>query len=295
MKIIIKLLFLLIGFQSIALANEGDEPLFLVYGLKGRASMLKNGTKTLLKIGDKILTENDIEVAKGATLSLICKQYSKIDLISGKYTGASLSAKCEKEKSSFSANYFHYIWEQMSHHHEYADKNPKKFMKNTGAVSRGTEEVRFELKLDSLIVDEKVFQISFQSHSNPVMLTLSHLNSESVVKRFKVSKKVVLDSIVNQVGAGEYNWFFCNPTTGKCDPKKYLHVLTKDAYSAKVNQVIMQLKSQITTESEGQIAFMKAFTLEENNLLNEAKKYYQLAQKYEPNNPSYKIALARYD
>lgn len=288
------LVFLLLSFACLDAAAQ--QPSFVVYYTKGISG--KVGTTGALKKGDKLFGKDVINVNPGAQVILICSNYQTVKLTAkGKYTVTALSKQCEGNKTSFTSNYFNYIWDELTATH--GGDDPSHYMKNSGAVSRGCNTVETKLLLDTVILP--VYKAGAESGAFPVWFIttfekpfLSRFSGpeegDSMWQTPLVKNQFRMDVLTKQMKQpGLYYWQVTGESEKGCEPN-VIQIRSEAAYRS----AIARLLAGLPVASPAETAYMKAFILEENYFTGEAFKYYEQAYKLEPTNEKYKLARARF-
>jgi hypothetical protein len=265
---------------------------FVVYFTKGKISKTGSRSKTLQK-GDRLVSADVLQVPDNAELVLICKNYNTVKIkTKGRYTVQNLLTKCSQQPTSFTSSYFHYIWDELTHVHGSPEKDPMKYMRNTGAVSRGCAMVQTSVPVDTVHYAAGNLPIYFKTaHKRP------HVNIYNDVQEGVLLVKETLSNDPIQMELlmpklkeeGEYYWQITDADGTSCE-RNYLRFWNGSEYQAAVNQL---LNSVIATQP-AETAYMKGYLLEEKHFLAEAFTYYQLAVKLDPKNTIYKKTLSRF-
>ncbi|ANE53036.1 hypothetical protein [Flavisolibacter tropicus] len=265
---------------------------FIVYFTKGKVLKTVNGSKALQK-GDRLGRADVLQVPDKAEVVLICKSYNTVRIkAKGRYTVQSLLSQCNQAKTSFSSSYFHYIWDELTHVHGSPEKDPLKYMHNTGAVSRGCAMVQTSLPVDTVHYVSGQLPIYFKTaHRRPHVSVYNDIQEGALlVKETLGNDPIQMDWLMTKLkGEGEYYWQITDADGTSCE-RNYLRVWNGREYQAAVAQL---LASVITTEP-AETAYMKGYLLEEKHFLAEAFKYYQQAAKLNSNNTIYKKTLLRF-
>lgn len=286
MKSITVLTFLLLSFFA-----QAQEVSFVVYHSQGRSTL--NGKPISLKKGDKLRTSDVITVGKGAKLVLICKNFNAIQLTaSGRFPVTSLLQRCQQNTGTYTASYFKYVWEEFTHPHGYPDKDPTKFMRNSGAVSRGCPTVETKLAIDTIVYATGSLPIYFNTTlAMPFVTLFSEAENGDVIRQWKTNgAKLALDSIGAVLKKpGTYYWQLTDENAQGCPPN-VLTILPAQDYQSALKNILPQNLSLPPAEE----AFLKGYLLEEAFFLAEAKKFYDRAVQLEPKNAAYKKAQSRF-
>ncbi|RYY37273.1 MAG: hypothetical protein EOP46_03305 [Sphingobacteriaceae bacterium] len=283
------ILFILLGFSAFA---QNAAPNFVVYYAKGKTTVSNAGKISTVKKADKLYGADKITVAKGAEVTLLCAKYSLIKLTAGTYTVKSLLPKCKPGSDSFTANYFHYVWEQMSHHHGKAEDHPEEYMKTAGAVARSKQPVKLALAVDTIYYTATAaLNINWQPAQTSLTFKLYADSLAQVAEKIApITKSVRLDSLAAGLETGSYLWQLCNTDGKECGSLSYLEVLTKVEYDSKVSAIL----AKVVITDLAETAFMSGFILEQNHFIAEAAKYYKQAALLKPNNIIYTNTYKRF-
>lgn len=286
MKFLTVLIFFFLSFFA-----QAQDVSFVVYHSQGQST--RNGKAVALKKGDKLSEADMITVGKGARLILICRNFNAIQLTaSGRFHVKSLLQRCEQKAGSYTASYFKYVWEEFTHPHGYPDKDPTKFMRNSGAVSRGCPTVETKLAADTIVYATGNLTIYFNtSLAFSYVSVFSEAENGDVIWQWKTDgKKVLFDSLRSILKQpGTYYWQLTDENAQGCPPN-VLTILPMKTYQAALKNILPQNLSLPPAEE----AFLKGYLLEEAYFLAEAKKFYDRAVQLEPRNPAYKKAQSRF-
>jgi len=286
MKSIFILLFLLLSGNV-----RAQEVSFVVYHAQGQSTI--NGKPLSLKKGDKLTGSDVVTIGKGAKLVLICSNYNAIQLSTpGRVNAKSLLQRCQEKTGSYTASYFKYVWEEFTHPHGYPDKDPTKFMRNSGAVSRGCNQVETKLLTDTVIYAEGPLPINFNtSIPSPYLTVYSEAENGEVIGQWKIKGNMfALDSVKSVFKKpATYYWQITDDNAQGCPPN-VLSIVPNKEYNAAIQKILPKKLSLPAAEE----AFLKGYLLEEAFYLAEAKKYYDLAVRLDPKNEAYKQAQSRF-
>ena len=270
---------------------QAQEVSFVVYYTKGQATA--NGKPLALKKGDKLYSSDVLTIGKGTSLVLLCGNYEAFQLsVPGRHTVKSLLQKCSKKAGSYTASYFQYVWEEFTHPHGSPEKDPTKYMRNSGAVSRGCDQVETRLPLDTVIFAAGSLPVFFRTNiPQPHLTVFSAAEDGEVLQQFAVRENsFALDTLQKTFKkSGTYFWQLTDADAMGCPPNVF-QVLPEKAYRAAVQKLLQALPPLSPAES----AFLKGYLLEEAHFLGEAKKYYQLAVQLDPSNQNYQFAKSRF-
>ena len=279
-------------FLFITMIVSAQETEFVVYFISGNISKTGNEYKTLRK-GDRLGKTDILQVQDNAEMVLICKNYNTIRIKSkGRYTVQSLLVRCNQEQASFTSSYFHYIWDELTHVHGSPEKNPVKYMRNTGAVSRGCAMVQTSVPVDTVHYTTGQLPVFFKTgHKWPHVSVYDNAQEGAILVKESLDKAPIqMDKIIGKLkGAGEYYWQITDADGASCE-RNYLRIWEPGEYTG----IIDQLLSSVISTQPAETAYMKGFLLEEKHFLAEALKYYQQAAKLDPQNNIYKKTLSRF-
>jgi len=284
------LLFFLLFNYSAAQAKQPD---FKVYYVKGNCTVKQNGKIVKIKRGDELTSGQNITLASKSQLVLIHKSFATIQLLEpGVFEVSQLAKDTEsKSTSKITASYFRYIWDELNTHHDSPENDPRKYMVNTGAASRGC------------LVSTSVDVDTIYYHHGPLPVYLKAANKISyagfydsendgiaLLKQKLSGGLVAIDSIAARLKKkGVYYWEIAGEDGNSCS-RFFLQVLNTEDY----NQKIQNIFSAIVPAAPAQTAWMKGFIMEENHFLAEAFHYYKEAVKSDPKNKVYKKAVNRF-
>lgn len=265
---------------------------FVVYFTKGTVTRTGSGNKALRK-GDRLGKADVLQVADKAEVVLICKSYNTVRIkAKGRYAVQSLLSKCSQEQTSFTSSYFHYIWDELTHVHGSPEKEPMKYMRNTGAVSRGCAMVQTRLPVDTVYYGAGQLPIYFKTaYKRPYVSVYNDVQEGALLVKEKLGNEPIqMEWLMTKLkGEGEYYWQITDADGSSCE-RNYLRVWNAGEFGA----AVAQLLTSVITTAPAETAYMKGYLLEEKHFLAEAFKYYQLAAKLDPNNTIYKKTLSRF-
>jgi hypothetical protein len=292
MKRIINCLTILLLVLGLNASAQNTAPDFVVYYTKGKATVSHLGKAATAKKADKLYTADKITVTKGAELTLLCAKYSLIKLTAGTYNVKGLLSKCKPQADAYTANYFHYVWEQMSHHHGKAEDHPEQYMKTAGAVTRDKQPVKLAFAVDTIYYTATaVLNINWQPAQTGLTFKLYADSLAQVAEKVApITKSVRLDSLAVGLDTGSYLWQLCNSDGKECGSLNYLEVLSRDDYDKKVAGLL----TKVTITDLAETAFMSGFILEQHYFLAEAAKYYKQAAMLQLNNYIYTAVYKRF-
>lgn len=287
-----KQLFLLL-LLACSLLAQGTDVEFVVYFAEGRIAKGANNKSLTLKKGDYLYSRDILQLDEGAQVVLICKNYNTVKLGSkGRYSIKALAAQCSKTGTSFTGTYFHYIWDELTHIHGTPEKDPKRYMRNKGAVSRGCGDVVTRLAVDTVHYYSGVLPISWSSsiHSPFLRVYNDQFDGTLLWKEQLDSGSLRLDRAAAELKEeGDYYWQITNSQGRGCE-RNYLRIWKEEEYKTTVDKILQDV---LTTEP-AETAYMKGYLLEEHHFLAEAYKYYQLAARLNPQHTIYKKAVSRF-
>ncbi|RYY40114.1 MAG: hypothetical protein EOO08_07200 [Chitinophagaceae bacterium] len=284
------LLILLLVFAAGAYAAPAD---YRVYYVKGSAR--KQAGSAMLRRGDSLNVQDVIHLSANSEVYLICRDFSLVQFKKpGTYT-LRTAAPCPGRQSSLTASYFKYVWEELRSHHGSPESNPRHYMRNKGAVSRGDcPMVRTALYADTIYAAPGTdLQLYWQAGIEDPFISVFPDDRDRVpvnqvsIRNNKPVSLAKLISLANE--QGELYWFITAKATEGCQ-RNYLQLLPVARYRARIKALL----EPVVATTPAQTAFMKAFVLEENHFLVEALKYYAQAFRLDPTNPRIKAALKHY-
>ena len=287
MKKLLLSLFLLLSLA--ALAAPAD---YKVYYVKG---LVKKGS-AVLRRGDSLSVQDAVQLAAGAELYLLCRDYNLIQLKSAGTYKLREAAACPAKNTSVTASYFRYVWDELRSHHDSPEQNPRHYMRNKGAVTRAGctgPKLRSALFLDTIYSAGGNLLLYWKTAVDTAYLSVYNSpNGGTPLQRLPLAKGQPISLIELQAAAPESTelyWFVGPGDAGDC-ARKYLLLLPAGEYRQRV-QALLQ---HVPPTSPAETALMKGFLLEEAHFLQEALLYYAEAFRLEPHNPRAKAALMHY-
>ena len=284
-------LFLVILISFVARSQDNS---FLVYSFKGNVSVVENNTESKAKIGKVLSSNTKIKVAAGSVLTFVCDQAAMFTINkAGSYTLSQFKDSCVTNSSSVSANYFRYVWNQMTSHGEGSPgSNRKAFMSTVGAVSRSVNNIWIDPRLDTVNYSSGEFPLSWKSYADADEFEFSlykkadakQADYKTTVKKLKIS----IPTFINNLKPGNTYYWTAAVKGEQNDELKVLNVVSKENYEALLNN----LKNQGPAyESPAEQSYRIAFMLEDAHFLSEAYQYYLKAATVAPDNALYRSTL----
>lgn len=276
---------------QLAMAVKAADIVFVVYFAKGKVN--KAGSKTVLKKGDAIAATETLVLAEQASVVLICSNYKAIQVNKkGNYAAGALLQQCNNAAGSYTGNYFKYVWNEFSHKHGQPETNPREYMKNVGAVSRGCNTVQLGMPTDTIHYYNGALPLYWSSVWSTVFLSVYDMPLDGAPLQktmLQNGQPIAFDKIMNGLQPGEYYWQMNDPEGNACE-RTYVKLWDKSSYAKEVERLTAQAPVSMAAET----AFAKAFILQENHFLAEALKYYRQASKLAPKNLLYQKALNQF-
>lgn len=247
-----------------------------------------------MKIGQSLDDNNILWLEKDAAVTLICSNYS---IYSIERPGKNELKKllCPKQHYSISAEYFKFVWEELTHPHESPEENRRKFMRNKGAVVRGCR-ILIENIFDSINYSHGNANIRWSTNVPSERLTFvlykEETGDEKIATLKRSANSISLDSIKVYAGTQQNVYWSVNIDGEELCPRKYISFWTKPAYDAYLNSIQKDLPQ---TSGTAEWYFMTGFFLEANSFVAEAYEFYRQAAEAEPNELRYRRTLADLD
>jgi hypothetical protein len=279
---------LLVCFSSIV---KAENIAFVVYYTRG--VITKNTSGSPLKKGDRLFEKDNISLAQGAQLILVCRNAASVKLSAkGRYEVKKLVASCKQETGSFTSSYFSYVWEEMTHEHGTPEDDPTHYMKNMGAASRGCNTVETKVSVDTVIYAVGTLPVFYiTTISNPYLSVFKEAQEgESFFSAPLDKQPLYLDLVAQKLkDTGTYYWQVTDKNGEGCE-RNVLRILSPKEYYTSIAQLMRDLPPGLPAET----AYMKGFILEENHFLAEAFKFYKQAYILSPSNKRYQFAQSRF-
>lgn len=283
-------LFLFLAFASGAGAADVE---FVVYFSQGKVSKSGGSKPLAVKKGDRLFGGDELQLAEGAQVVLICKNYNTLQLKKkGRYTMAALQAGCRKGGGSFTSSYFRYIWDELTHVHGTPEKDPKKYMRNTGAVSRGCAQVQTGVAVDTVHYLSGSLPVSWRSSFPAPYIRVYDDPIDGMLLRSEPlgAAPLQIEQIASALkGEGVYFWQVTDAEGEGCE-RNYLRLWKADEYKRAVDRLLEDVLATTPAET----AYLKGYVLEEQHFLAEAYAYYRLAARLHPQHRLYKKTVARF-
>lgn len=290
-KFILYILAFIISAQSIA-----QNPLFVVYSKKGNPEYIFNNQTKSIITGTQINSNSLIKLNNNESVVLVCENYKTIILNkAGSYNANQITENCKKQNKDLTSSYFKYIWEEFSHPHTTPDENHKKFMKTTGAVSRGCYDSTILPIIDSIkIVKNKFhwFQWNFvwmEPEGKPelkLQVFDDRLFGRKIIDSTVQFPEMDLSKLFKNLPTGDYYWLLTQNPTKPCE-RNYVGIYSEKEFDT----VMAEIKSKVLSYDDASENFMTGYLLEQKNFLLEAQEYYKKAVKLNPNNTLYSNRL----
>lgn len=285
------LILLMISFSG---TLKAADPVFVVYFVKGK--IIKQGTQSrVLKSGDPLMETDKFQLPAGSEIIIICKNSTPLRLKSkGEYTVRNLLSLCTKNSESTTSAYFKYVWNEFTHPEASPEKDPRNYMKTSGAVSRGYEAVDFVTSIDT--VHYSIGKLNLRWTPDVANVRIKVYNSSEdgklLLERKLNSGILPIDSIARELGApGEYYWGIWDASDRE-PGRHYLKIWEKKEYRKFVSNLVKQINA---VPSKAEKFYLRGFILEEHHFLTEASLYYKKAFQKEPENPIYKKAYESFN
>ena len=288
-------IFILANFFILTLSTtwaREKTPEYVVYQVIGKCTKVSGNKIAALKKGDFLNSPDVVNLQDGATLILVCANYKAFQLnAKGKYPVSTMKKYCAKNNGSFTANYFRFVWDELTHPHSSPEAEPEKYMKTAGAVTRGTDLVGLKIVSDTIKFYRNDFGIKFTSIKEKVTINYSSsLNPGATLISQKAAGFVSFTEFAkSNQPPGIYYWQITNAKYKKGN-LYVLEVMDEQVYKKKVKEITAKVIGSNLAER----AFMTGFLLEGNYFLGEAQKYYKLAVKLNPKNTAYKTVSSRF-
>ncbi|MBS1921402.1 MAG: hypothetical protein JST17_14210 [Bacteroidetes bacterium] len=270
---------------SIVIASLAQNNSFMIYSFKGNVSILENKVESKPKVGKILNSSSSVKVSPGAVLTLICNQNALFTIKkAGNYSLEQFKDSCAISKSSLSANYARYVWEQMTSHGEGAPgTNRKMFMNTVGAVSRSVNNIWIDPRLDTINYASGNFPLTWKSYSDANEFDFFLYDNASatnpVYKTTTKEMQIPITSILKYLKEGN-TYYWTSAVKGENnDEIKVINYTSKNAYEDVLNQL---KESGPAYEGEAEQAFRIAFGLEDARYYAEAYQYYQKAANLKP-------------
>lgn len=281
-------LFLAVLASTLAFAAPPD---YVVYFVKGEA--LKSGSKPArLKKGDQLFSTDKVILRGNAQVVLICKNFTTVQLQKQGAISLNTLQGCDAAPASLTSTYFHYVWEELTSHHGAPENNPKHYMRNKGAVSRGCTMVQTAIDVDTIYYHTGSLPVFWKSayRSPDIRFYNAEYDGRLLYKDSLGKNPVLLNEAVKSLKTpGIFYWEIAGANAESCS-RNYLQVLDAADYRQRVDSLLRTIL--ITTPAE--TAYMKAYILEENHFLAEAFQYYQQAFQLAPRNLIYQKSQNRF-
>lgn len=282
--------FLLLLLAAGATAAPPD---YRVYYVKGMAK--KKPAMRMLQRGDSLYVQDVLELAGNAEVYLLCRDYSLVQLKKpGSYV-LRTAAPCPSGGGSLTASYFRYVWDELRSHGS-PEQNPRHYMNNVGAVSRGecgADPLRSPLALDLIYSGGGNLPLYWSSPLDTAFLTVfAGKNDPRILYQAQLVKGQPLaltDLQAANAEATEIYWTIGARNAPACGAR-LLQLLAAPEYRDRVSVLLQQVVATTPAET----ALMKGFLLEEAHFLQEALLYYAEAFRLDPNNRRAKAALFHY-
>ncbi len=255
---------------------------FLIYNFKGNVSVIENNAETKAKIGKILNSNTKIKVSAGSIITMVCDQAAMFTINkAGSYTLSQFKDSCVTHSSSMSANYFRYVWNQMTSHGEGSPgSNRKMYMSTVGAVSRSVNNIWIDPRLDTINYSSGSFPLAWKSYSDAKEFQFYLYDKPDATNPiYKTTTKVMqvpITSILKYMKPGN-TYYWTTAVKGETnDETKVLSYTTKEAYETVLNKLKANGPAY---EGEAEQAFRIAFSLEDARYLSEAYQYYLKAAK----------------
>lgn len=288
-----KITFYIISFL-ISLNAVAQSTKFIVYSVKGKPILVS--TSQPLITGTKINETDIIKINTNDVVILVCENYKTVKIYNeGLFKVSTLVKLCSKQTNDLTTSYFKYIWEEFTHPHSNPEENHKKFMKTTGAVSRGCNDSTIIPSIDSIcLIQNKMYLFRWS-----FLWVVDDEEPELKIKVFDDRNygRTLIDStvqwgdvnvtnVLNRLPSGDYFWLLTNNPTKPCD-RNYVGIYSQQEFDTIFNEI----KKKVVAVDDASEKFMIGYLLEQQNFLLEACSYYEQAIKLSPKNEMYSNRL----
>ena len=274
---------------AFGLTASAADPAFIVFYNSGKAVKTVNGKTFVLKKGDHLLPSDVISLPEKTRLALVCANFNVVQLkTKAKVKVSDLLKDCSVKSTSAPSAYFKYMWSQFSHSHKAPEKDPRKYMSNFGAASRGNVLATL-VNVDTIYYYSGRLTIGWTPRSVMTVEVYDTNADKHVLLTTKPGISLKLDSVAHRIDkAGTYLWGFKDV---KNPNLKSLVVLPKNEYQ----QLLKDILINVVETSPAETAYLSGYVLEEKRFLADAASYYQKAFKLAPDNQIYKEAYRRFN
>lgn len=289
-----KKIFILLSVSFLSFPVFSQDNQFLIYSFKGNVSVVENNTETKAKIGKIISGDTKIKLASASSVTMVCNQAAMFTIKkAGNYSLSQFKDSCVTHNSSMTANYFRYVWNQLTSHNEGTPgTNRKMFMNTVGAVSRSVNNIWIDPRLDTVNYCSGDFPLSWKSYADAEEFEFS-LSSDadaknSVYKTIVKKKKISIPDFTDKMKTGNTYYWTAAVKGEQNDELKALNFVPKEKYEALLNTFKAQGPANETAAEQ---YYRIAFMLEDSHFLSEAYQYYLKAATAEPDNTLFRSTL----
>lgn len=150
--------------------------------------------------------------------------------------------------------------------------------------------MEYKLPVDTIVYAQGQLPLFFKTTSaTPFFSVFAEPTEGEELIHALVKNNIRLEEWQKSLEPGTYYWNLTESDGSGCE-RNVLQVLSKEDYRNLINRI----SKDLPLSSPAETAFMRGFLLEENHLLADAFIYYQMANRFQPENKIYKTVLSRF-
>ncbi|MBC7849945.1 MAG: hypothetical protein H7Y31_09415 [Chitinophagaceae bacterium] len=262
---------------------------FLVYQLKGKATVTVNARSQPLRVGQILSKTALLRLDKAASVGVLCANYIPMFFSNPEVRLDTVSLSCIKQQPSITASYFRFVWNELRHHPSAPENDRRRYMNNIGGAIRGCPGINFSISPDTIRYLNAPLEISWKTQLARDRLTINIYEDESggsILATLSVTKNFIsVDTLKKySLGRSEVYWSILVDDQEHCS-RNFLSFTELEIY----NNIIRD--AEIATNAFTDAAeknFLKGFYLEQQRFYGEALLMYTEALDLEPNNKRYR-------
>ena len=266
---------------------------YLVYQLRGDVMETAGKAHKLLRIGQLLKNNAVLWLNKGSGITLICENYSGFSVnTAGRYELGKHQQICNQEDYSITAEYFKFIWEELTHPHESPEDNRRKYMQNEGAVVRGCPGIFIDHVFDNINLCHGAVSISWETNLSTDRLLFAlyedENNGEAIFSTHVKENAISFDTIKKHAGNREDIYWGITVDGNEICPRKCIRVWPENNYGLFLDSIKKLLPVSI---NKAEWNYMAGFFLEVNFFISEAFNFYQQAAIMNPALERYRLTV----
>lgn len=288
-------LLITIVISLFSVINATAQANFLVYQCNGKVKHDNSKNDKALLVGEMLKSTGSVWLDKGASVTLICDNYSSFTISARGLTRLSgFGDSClHKVSTSVTKNYFKFVWKQLTSPHGSPEDNRRHYMENTGAVVRGCPGISIDPAFDTINNVTGDLTIRWVTKLKPSRLRFVLFDAEKGGNEL-FSREAPVGSIsVSELkkhagGNNELFWTIMTDGNEMCERRVIRNWENSEYQSYLSNILDVFPKGQSAAER----SYAKGFVLEANHFYAEALQAYKNAVSLKPGEKRYRYTLS---